>query len=121
MLLPLHINNWPDYYFPGGGGFKSKRTFTWAPETPKKKKKIILKSDVKELTPERKLLKLTDIEFEQKRLLELKEILEVLREAISIGSKVTLMGYRYVSPKDLREVERKVQEEEEILLLLEII
>lgn len=123
MLLPLHLNIWPDYYFPGGGGYKSKRSFTWAPDdTVKKRAKVVIKTDSKALTPQRKELKKIDPEFDQKRLDELREILAILRKAIQLNSKVSLMGYVYVSPKDIKEVEKKVQrEEEDMILLLEII
>jgi len=120
MLLPLHLNVWPEFVGPGGGTFKSKRSYMWTPET--KRKKIVVRSDAKELTPERKELKRIDFDFDTKRLDEILEIKDLIRQAIYIGSQITLYGYYYISPKDIRDVEKEVRrEEEEALILLEFI
>ena len=63
-------------------------------------------------------LKAIDAEYQKKRELQYRELLEILRAAIYQGTQVTLQGFDLLREADIKRAKRKIQDEEESILLL---
>ena len=63
-------------------------------------------------------LRAIDAEYQKKRELQYRELLEILRAAIYEGNKVTLQGFDLLREADIKRAKRKIQDEEESILLL---
>lgn len=99
---------------PGGS-----RVFGYIPER-KKKKKLTL--DVK-WTDEHdqrliEFLREKDADFQKKRLEQIEELEELLRKSLYVSSQVTFSGFTYLTINDVETVRRRVQRQEEEILLL---
>lgn len=97
-----------------GGG----RYIGYLPPYEKKKPVVRLKwtdEKEKELAT---LLRKIDEDYEKKRAQQFQELLEILRTAIYLGNEVSLSGFDYLKEQDLVSAKRKIQQEEEEILLL---
>jgi hypothetical protein len=101
---------------PGGG-----RIIGYLPDFPKKKRKVEVKwtdDHDKELI---RRLKQIDDEYEKKRRKQYEELLNILRNAIHLGSQVSFSGFNYLTAEDIKKAKRKIQIEEENAIILALI
>lgn len=100
---------------PTGGG----RIIGYLPEYPKpKKRKVEIKWTDEHEVELRKRLKAVDDEYEKKRRQQYNELLQILRSAIHLGNAVSLSGFTYLTPEDVKKAKRKIQIEEENAIIL---
>jgi len=98
---------------PSGGG----RVIGYSPPLRLKKKKVtvLLPQDNDELI---RRLREIDAGYQKRRQEQLQDLLASMRHALMWGQEVTLQGYDLLTRADIEATRRKVQQEEESLLLL---
>jgi hypothetical protein len=64
------------------------------------------------------LLRKVDTEYEAKRAEQYAELLELIRQALGLSREIALSGFEYLTEQDFYEAKRKIQQEEEAIILL---